>query len=284
MQPSLWYSEESSGKSDYQAVWDAGERLLFDQAERLDRAIGQVGARQAGKPNVFFVGFAGYGEERVFVEEVGLAARIRNLTAYPLATVSGLRRALLEIGKRMGLDEDILLLVLSSHGAEGAKLSVRNGGLPLRQLSGPDLAAALRDAGIRWKVILISACYAGVVIDSLKDDRLLILTAAASNRMSFDCSDDRDLTYFGGAFFRDALPGATSLRDAFTRANTVIDAREEEEGMDPCVIGAPGRMNLGTGKLSCVLPSSVAKLSQGPSTYIYQRFDGFCGAGFLAHP
>ena len=250
VQPSIWYSEETSENSDYQTVWDAGERLLFDQAERVDRAVGQVGAREAGKPNVYFVGFAGYGEQRVFAEEVGLAARIvgsrygsgsrsvrlvndqRNLTAYPLATVSGLRRALLEIGQRMDLEEDILFLVLSSHGSEGAELSVQNGGLPLQQLSGPDLADALRDAGIRWKVIVISACYAGGFIDSLKDERSIVITAAASDRTSFGCSDDRDLTYFGEAFFRDALPGATSLRDAFTRANTVIGAREEEEGVE----------------------------------------------------
>ena len=250
VEPSVWYSEESSGKSDYQAVWDAGERLLFDQAERVDRAIDQVGAREAGKPNVFFVGFAGYGEQRVFAEEVGLAARVvgsrygsgsrsvrlindqRNLTAHPLATVSGLRRALEGIGKRMDLEEDILFLVLSSHGSEGAELSVQNGGLPLQQLSGPDLADAIREAGFRWKVIVISACYAGGFIDFLKDERSIILTAAAANRTSFGCSDDRDLTYFGEAFFRDALPGATSLREAFTNAVTVIGAREKEEGVE----------------------------------------------------
>jgi hypothetical protein len=250
VQPSVWYSEESPERADYQAVWDAGERLLFDQAERVDRAVGRVEPREAGRPNVFFVGFAGYGEQRVFAEEVGLAARVvgsrygsgsrsvrlindqRDSTAYPLATMSGLRRALLGVAQRMNLEDDILFLVLSSHGSEGAQLSVQNGGLPLQQLSGPDLADAIRDAGIRWKVIVISACYAGGFIDSLKDERSIILTAAASNRTSFGCSDDRDLTYFGEAFFRDALPGASSLRAAFTQANTVIGAREDEEGVE----------------------------------------------------
>lgn len=250
VQPSVWYSQEATEKSDYQAVWDAGERLLFDQAERVDRAVGRVGARETGKPNIFFVGFAGYGEQRVFAEEVGLAARVigskygsgsrsvrlindqRNSTAFPLATVSGLRRTLQGVAQRMNLEDDILFLVLSSHGSEGAQLAVQNGGLPLQQLSGPDLADAIRDAGIRWKVVVISACYAGGFIDALKDERSIILTAAASNRTSFGCSDDRDLTYFGEAFFRDALPGATSLREAFTQANTVIGAREDEEGVE----------------------------------------------------
>ena len=36
--------------------------------------------------------------------------------------------------------------------------------------------------------------------------------------------------------------------------------------------GAPGRMNLGTGTLSCAWPSSPIELSSGPSTQICPRF------------
>jgi hypothetical protein len=81
--------------------------------------------------------------------------------------------------------------------------------------------------------VVISACFAGGFIDSLKDDNSIIVTAAAADRTSFGCADDRDLTYFGEAFFRDALPGATSLRDAFTKARTEIFAREVKEGVEP---------------------------------------------------
>jgi hypothetical protein len=59
-----------------------------------------------------------------------------------------------------------------------------------------------------------------------------VITAARADRSSFGCADDRDLTYFGEAFFRDALPDATSLRDAFEKAKAWIAKREQEEGVE----------------------------------------------------
>ena len=246
--PTAWYAPE---ESDTRAEWEAGERLLFEQPERIDRAVGKLDSRDPTGPNMFFVGFAGYGEQRVFAEEIDLAERVvgdrygsasrsvrlvndqRNLNLFPMATVSGLRRALKAIGQRMDRDQDVLFLVLSSHGSEGVELSVSNGTLPLRQLSGADLAAAIQDAGIRWKVIVISACFSGAFIPSLQDDRTIVLTASAPGRTSFGCGDDRDLTYFGEAFFRDALPRATSLREAFAQARASIVQRERQEDIEP---------------------------------------------------
>lgn len=251
VRPSVWVAEDAEGTAEYQSVWKEGERLLFEQADRIDRAVNQIGAREPGQPNAYFVGFAGFGGQKVFAEEIQLASRVigtkfgsmnrsvrlvndqRNVGEFPLATASGLRRTLLEVGKRMDRSEDILFLVLSSHGSEGAEISVENGGLPLRQLSGAELADAIHDAGIHWKVVVISACFAGGFIDALKDEYSIILTAAAADKTSFGCGNDRELTYFGEAFFRDALPGAKSLREAFTRARTAIFARELEEGMNP---------------------------------------------------
>jgi hypothetical protein len=56
-----------------------------------------------------------------------------------------------------------------------------------------------------------------------------VIAAAAADKTSFGCSDNRDLTYFGEAFYRDALPNARSLEDAFTRAKSAIAARERQE-------------------------------------------------------
>ena len=76
---------------------------------------------------------------------------------------------------------------------------------------------------------MISACYAGGFIDALRDPKTIIITAAAKDRTSFGCSNDSDLTYFGEAFYRDALPGAKSLREAFEAAKKAIAAREQSE-------------------------------------------------------
>lgn len=251
VRPYVWYAEEAESAGESPAAWFNGERLLFEQPERIDRAIDGIAPREPGRPNAYFLGFAGFGGQKVFAEEVQLAEDVignrfgssdrsvrlvndqRNLTALPLATTSGLRHALRAIGQRMDLATDVLFLVLSSHGSEGAELVVENGTLPLAQLSAAELADAIRDAGIRWKVVVISACFSGAFIDALKDDYSIILAAAAPDRTSFGCADDRDLTYFGEAFFRDALPGAPSLREAFLRASAEIGVRERKEGMVP---------------------------------------------------
>jgi hypothetical protein len=132
----------------------------------------------------------------------------------------------------MNLDRDVLFLVISSHGASEPAISVSNSELPLNDMTDEDLAEALSDSGIKWRVIIVSACYAGGFIDALKNPRSIVIAAAAADRTSFGCSNDRDLTYFGEAFFRDALPEAHSLREAFGKAKSAIALRERREGVD----------------------------------------------------
>ena len=91
------------------------------------------------------------------------------------------------------------------------------------------MRAALDDSGIRWRVIVISACHSGAFIGPLTDDGTIVLTAAAKERTSFGCDDAADLTYFGQALIRDALPQAASLEAAFERAKQIVAARERRE-------------------------------------------------------
>ncbi len=224
-----------------------GEAILFEQAGRIDELLAQIGRGTSLKPQAFFLGFAGVGNEKVFSEEIGLASRVlgnrydfgarrlslindeRDLESAPLATVSGLKYALRGLASRMSVDRDVLFLSISSHGAEDPAIIVSNSQLPLQDLTDEDLADALRESGIRWRVIIISACYAGGFIARLSDPHTIVITAAAADRTSFGCSNDRDLTYFGEAFYRDALPAARSLRAAFDAAKTAIAARERRE-------------------------------------------------------
>jgi Peptidase C13 family len=157
----------------------------------------------------------------------------RDLDHAPLATVSGLKYALRGLGAQMNLDRDVLFLSISSHGAEDPAIIVSNSQLPLKDLTDDDLADALRESGIKWRVIIISACYAGGFIERLRDPQTIVITAAAADRTSFGCSNDRDLTYFGEAFYRDALPTSHSLREAFDTAKAAIAARERLEHVTP---------------------------------------------------
>ena len=248
--PSLWYDASPDPEETLSSLTnDRSESLLFDQPARIDAAIARLKTAAIPGAQVFFVGFAGVGEQRVFAEEIKLAAyKIgakygsgdrtllllndrRDLDKQPLATVSGLRYALKGVAAKMNIDRDVLFLALSSHGSADPALSVSNSDLRIRDLTGDALAAALKESGIQWKVIVISACHAGAFIKPLQDDHTVILTAAAADRTSFGCSDERDLTYFGEAFYRDAIPTTTTLREAFAQTTRNIAAREKDEGI-----------------------------------------------------
>jgi hypothetical protein len=244
--PDVWAPLEGQTAEPGEALAD-GEAIMFGQAGRIDELLDAVGRGTSQKPQAFFLGFAGVGDEKVFAQEIGLASRVlgerydmaarsvslindeRDLDRAPLATVSGLKHALRGLGAKMNLDRDVLFLSISSHGADDPAIIVSNSQLPLKDLTDEDLADALRESGIKWRVIIISACYAGGFIERLRDPQTILITAAAADRTSFGCSNDRDLTYFGEAFYRDALPTARSLRDAFDTAKAAIAARERRE-------------------------------------------------------
>jgi hypothetical protein len=247
--PDVWTVRESQAAEPGAAAAD-GEAILFEQAARIDAALDSVQRAAAAKSQAFFLGFAGVGDEKVFAQEVGLASRVlgerydigdrrvslindeRDLERAPLATVSGLKYALRGLASRMNVDQDVLFLSISSHGAQDPAIAVSNSQLPLNDLTDEDLADALHESGIKWRVIIISACYAGGFIERLRDPQTVIIAAAAADRTSFGCSNDRDLTYFGEAFYRDALPNARSLRDAFDTAKAAIAERESREHME----------------------------------------------------
>ncbi len=255
--PQFWYppedaSADSSGDAQaYVDLWRQMEPLSFLQDELIDDAIAAVTRPDDLPAAAFFVGFAGMGEERVFAGEIDLAAQViaakygtstrsvrlindrRDLTTYPFASPTALRHALAGLAQRMNLQQDVLFLALSSHGSEDGELSVSHGGIPLNNLAVEDLAHALRESGIKWRVIVVSACYSGRFIEPLRDDHTIIITAAAADRASFGCSDDRDLTYFGEAFYRDSLPAAPDLRTAFQRTKVLIAQREAAEDKEP---------------------------------------------------
>ncbi len=247
--PGIWFEQDPDREATAAAMKE-NEQLVFEQSARLDAAISKLAPRDSSA-SAFFVGFAGYGGQRVFAEEIGLAERRfaarygsggrslrlvndrRDKTAHPMATAPALRHTLNAIARRMDPEDDVLFLSLSSHGSEDATISVSNELGYWRDLSATELADMLRESGIRWKVVVISACHSGSFIDALRDENSIILTAAAAERTSFGCSDDNDLTYFGEAFYRDALPKAASLREAFNEAREALEKRELSEARTP---------------------------------------------------
>jgi hypothetical protein len=269
LDPTLWTVpavDEQAADGDDLAE---GESILFDERERISAAVDATAAGLPGVTDVYFLGFAGDGSQRVFRRESLLAERrfasrfgtaersvqlindARDRDTYPLATVAGLSYALQLLGERMDRDDDVLVMWLTSHGAEDAGLAVGNGSLPLASSLAPaELRDALDEAGIQWRIIIVSACYSGQFTNALKSPSTLVITASDAEHTSFGCADDRDLTYFGEAFLRDALPTTPSLEAAFVKARSLIDAREDKEGLthsNPQIdIGAAIRKKLET--------------------------------------
>jgi hypothetical protein len=235
------------------------EALLYDQPARLVAATERMEPRDPANPNVFYLGFAGDGEQDIFKREEQFAQQVLgehfgsedrsvdlindndDRDSYPLATVSALQQSLKLIASRMDVDQDVLVLMLASHGSRDG-LAVVNGTLPLMQLSPNDLQRALESSGIKWRVVIVSACYSGVFADALKGDDTLVITASDADHSSFGCDDERDLTYFGEAFLKDSVPTTKTMEDAFRKAATLVRQRETQEGKTP----SNPQMSIGT--------------------------------------
>ena len=245
----LWVADDTT---ESQSEEDAAqtEVLFYDQPARIAAAVERVRPAQPGRTSTYFIGFAGDGDPAVFRRETQFAGEVfgerygtegRSLLlindvedrdSYPLASISGLSQALKGLTARMDPDNDVLVLFLTSHGSEDG-LEVQNGSLPLAQMAPADLQEALDTAGIRWRIIVISACYAGVFLDELKNDTTAIVTAADATHTSFGCEEDRDLTWFGEAFLKDALPKSASLEEAFHKASRPHRAARGGGSPDP---------------------------------------------------
>lgn len=244
LQVSLW--DAGDGPAEAQDE-DAGttEPLFYEQPARIAAAVDRTAPSDPEHPGVYFLGFAGDGDQAIFRREaltaqqvfdarfgsgersVLLVNDVDDRESYPIASVSGLQQALKLLAAKMDPDRDVLVLTLTSHGSREG-IDVSNGSLPLLTLGPADLRQALDAAGIRWRVLVVSACYSGVFLEPLATETSLIITASDADHTSFGCEDDHELTDFGQAFLRDALPAAGSLEDAFARARELIMRRETQ--------------------------------------------------------
>ena len=233
------------------------QTALYTQRTLLTQAIEALPARTPGRINLYLLAVAGDGKQEVFRREVdfvraqferdyaigGRAVALVNsrntVETQPMATTTSLRAALSGIAARMDRNEDILFLFLTSHGSKDHQLALDLDGIDLASLPAQELGAMLRESGIRWKVVVVSACYGGGFIDALKDERTLIIAAARRDRTSFGCADENEFTDFGRAYFKEALPRSTSFQDAFDKATSLIDEWEKRDGRS-----GPGEQSL----------------------------------------
>lgn len=236
------------------------EKVMYSQHDMVDKALAKLSPEVPGVPDLYFVSFGGYGEEDVFMKEVRYSAKVMNrifatgnrsvilinnpktVEEIPLATVTNLDTVLKGVARKMNVDEDILFLYITSHGSHDHDVSVSLDGISLDGLTPARFRKVLDDSGIKWKVLVISACYSGGLIDSIKDDHTMVITAARKDRQSFGCGAESDMTYFGKAFFEDSLNSQTSFRNAFIHARDLVsewEAKEKRTPSEPQISSSP---------------------------------------------
>ena len=244
--PASNVEEESAAKERVNAerVFDAQSGLIEQEKNRLLR-------QRPRQTDIYFVGFGSYAFEDVFMKEVRTirtlfdtrfdsagrsVALINNpasVTDTPLASGTNLGKVLRHVGGLMDKNDDVLVLYLTSHGSKRHRLSADFWPLSLNSISPADLKEALDASGIRWKVIIISACYSGGFIEKLRDEYTLIMTSSDAQRESFGCGSGSEFTYFGQALLDVELRRRFSFVDAFRAAVNSIEEREKKERLKP---------------------------------------------------
>lgn len=205
---------------------------IRQQQRRLDAALAALPPQTPGTAEAYVITIA-LDSDPVFAREAREAGRVlgarygaagRTLVLAgpdgirddaPHGSITALLLALSHVGGLMDPSEDVLVLYTTSHGMD-LGLAYHYGDSGYGILSPAKLKAALEDAGIRRRVLILSACYSGVFVPALASPDSAILTAAASTRTSFGCVAENDWTFYGDALINRALRQPIAL-DAAAR-------------------------------------------------------------------
>ena len=224
------------------------QEVFETQLALWTREVEGLAPQRPGVTDVYAVVFAPYAEEDVFLRESSMVAktlaerfdaegRVLHLVNHAStadsrlwATPLNLKRAIDAVAARMDRENDVLVVYLTSHGANDFKLAASHWPLQMDTVSPGELRIALDEAGVRNRVIAISACFSGGWVGPLGSDTTLVMTAADATHTSYGCGRKSELTFFGRAMFAEQLRKTHSFEQAFAAAVPVIRQREVEAG------------------------------------------------------
>jgi len=244
----LWYPVQVDNDQVESAISVDVESVYYSQSQLLEKSSDDLVEGKQGQTDLFFIGFAGDADEDVFMNEALAAQDIvknyfnthdrsmmlinnnQTLDSFPLANRHNLKHSINEAAALMNMEEDILLLFLTSHGSENHYLSANFTPFRLNNINANNIKQDLDDAGIKWRIIIISACYSGGFIEPLAGPTTLLITAASAERNSFGCGHDGKYTYFGDAYFEKGLKQTKSFIKAYYQATEIILTKEKADG------------------------------------------------------
>jgi peptidase C13-like protein len=225
-----------------QEVFESQQALLNDE-------LRAIAPSEGGKALLYGLIYAPYDEDvflresamvqQVLEERFGARRRIVRLVnnsatagELPWATTLNFKRSIRALAEAMDTGRDVLVVYLTSHGGADFTLAALNWPLKVEELTANQLREMLDEAGIRLRVIAVSACYSGGWIGPLQDEDTLVMTAADEDHTSYGCGSGSELTFFGRAVFDEQLRKSGSFEEAFRAAVPVIRQREIEVKKD----------------------------------------------------
>jgi len=224
------------------------EAVVAAQPLLLADALAAVRPPEPGRVNVFALTYAPYASEDVFMREsavvakamrerFGAGGRIVELVnnpasarRLPWAMPTNLHKAIQHMAAVMDRDRDVLFLHLTSHGGADGVLAADSWPLETGTMTPQLLKRWLDEAGVKWRVVSISACYSGSWVAPLAGEGTLVMTAADADHTSYGCGRRSPLTFFGQAMYVDALYETRSFIAAHAQARRLIEKREVEAG------------------------------------------------------
>jgi hypothetical protein len=251
--PAFWGEQESqlAGEQAEGEPLSFTQDLVEAQGPLLAEKVGALRPQRAGVADMYTITFAPFEGEEVFRRESRMVSEVmakrfdaagrglqlvnhrEHLDDMPWATTTNMQRAIKGVAKAMDRDEDVLFIHLTSHGAADGELAAQFWPLDVEPVTPPELRKWLDDAGIKHRVISISACFAGAWINDLASEDTLVMTASDADHTSYGCGKRSPLTFFGRAMYDEQLRTQTlSFEDAHAAARKVIDQREKEAGKD----------------------------------------------------
>ena len=243
-----WEIDYSAQAANEPPRMQLSQALFEAQTTLLQTQLAALAPERPGVREMYALVFAPYASENVFINEnkmvsdvlatrfdtagrtVQLVNHASTTTTLAWATPLNLERSLQAMAQKMDKDNDVLLVYMTSHGASDFKLAASHWPLSVEPLTPTSLAAMLDSAGIRHRVLIISACYAGGWIPALANPHSLVMTAADATHTSYGCGYKSELTYFGRALFDEQLRKTFSFEEAFKKAVPIIEQREKDGG------------------------------------------------------
>jgi hypothetical protein len=245
----FWYAADRPASRSSEPSFTLTQEAMEAQPALLEKRLAALAPQRRKTVDLYALTFAPYADEEVFRRESEMVATVMasrfdasgrtvqlvnnagTVQQWPWATPLNLKRAIQRVGRIMDRDEDVLFLHLTSHGAADGELSASFWPMAVGTVRPADLKAWLDEAGIRNRVISISACYSGSWVAPLATDHTLVVTAADAEHTSYGCGRKSDLTFYGRAMFDEQLRTKTrSFEEAFKAAYPVIKEREEKAG------------------------------------------------------